>query len=137
MRKLLLAIIALSLPALASAGTCNLTTSAGQDTRLERDRVRKNKQTCASVSLPPSCTQAQARAVNPALDIYSDACDMIDRRLIREYVQGLQGTDTGEDQPALCNWWNAGTTTQVQRNADCQKVGLPNGCDLFPTVCPK
>ena len=137
MRKLLLALIALSLPALALAGTCSLTTSAGQDTRLERDRVRKNKQTCASVSLPPSCTQAQARAQNPATDVYSDACDMIDRRLIREYVQGLQGTDSGEDQPALCAWWNAPGTTVAQRNADCTKVGLPNGCDLFPAICPR
>jgi hypothetical protein len=137
MRRLFLALIALSLPAMAVAGTCNLTTSAGQDTRLERDRLRKNKQACASVGLVATCTQAQARALNPALDIYSDVCDMVDRKLIREYVQGLQGTDTGEDQPALCAWWNAPTTTQAQRNADCAKAGLANGCDMFPTVCPK
>lgn len=59
MKKLLLLLTLLALPAFA--GTYSITTSASQDAKLNKARVRANRATCQYYSLPGSCTQTQAR----------------------------------------------------------------------------
>lgn len=59
MRKLILALTLLALPALA--GTYSITTNAAADAKLDKARLRANRATCQYYSLPGNCTQVQAR----------------------------------------------------------------------------
>jgi hypothetical protein len=128
------------LAAVAAAGTYTITTSTAQDNRLEKERLRTNKATCALVNLPANCTQAQARnAVDSngvpipgasGLDVYSSVQDFLDRRVVPAYVQSLRVKDTSDDVVQFCTAWNAGTN--ATRNATCAAWGLPNGCELCP-----
>lgn len=66
MRRLMLAAaLLLALPAQAADLTVTLTISSGLESRLERARLRANKQTCqaAPVALAATCTQAQIEAL--------------------------------------------------------------------------
>jgi hypothetical protein len=128
MGKLILAV--LLLPALALAGTYTLTTTAAQDTRLERQRVRINKQTCEQLGLPGTCTQAQARDVEPGVDVYSNVQDFLDRNVLKSYLAGLKNADTADDATQAAALWVL--KSDAEKNAVCASVGLPNGCEIWP-----
>jgi hypothetical protein len=128
MGKLILAV--LLLPALALAGTYTLTTTAAQDTRLERQRVRINKQTCERLGLPGTCTQAQARDVEPGVDVYSNVQDFLDRNVLKSYLAGLKNADTADDATQAAALWVL--KSDAEKNAVCASVGLPNGCEIWP-----
>ena len=127
MKKFFLLTFLFTSPVLA--GTYTVTTTTAQDTRAERQRVRVNKATCASVSLPASCTQAQARAVTPGLDIYSSVQDMVDRTLLRDWLNNLKSADTSDDAIQAQAAWVAMNDTQ--KNAVCALLSLPNGCEAW------
>jgi len=130
MKKALWMLMLLAFATIALAGTYTVTTNAAQDTRLERHRVRSNKATCASVSLPVGCTQAQARNINPDANIYSNVEDLIDRMVVKNFTDGLKNDDTRDDAAQFCVWFKAASAAQ-QNNA-CALAGLPNGCEICP-----
>jgi hypothetical protein len=130
MRKLIAALAILILPALALAGTYTLTTTAAQDTRLERQRVRINKQTCERLNLAPTCTQAQARDVEPGVDVYSSVQDFLDRNVLKSYLAGLKNADTADDAEQAAALW--ALKTDADKNAICAAYGLPAGCEVHP-----
>jgi hypothetical protein len=107
MRRYCLVGMILLSPVIATAGTYTVSTTAAQDTRLDRARLRVNAETCASVNLPASCTQAQARAINPALDVFSDIEDFITRFLLKNAVQDLKRQQDGSDRADFCVAFNA------------------------------
>lgn len=114
--------------AVATAGSYTVTTTTVQDNRLERQRVRLNKATCLMVSLPASCTQAQARAKQPGLNIYSDVTDLITRYIMANYFDQLKQADTSDDAAQFCSWFKSATT--AQQNSACALAALPNGCEI-------
>jgi hypothetical protein len=128
MRKLI-ALVILSAASVASAGTYTVNTNASQDTRLARQLNRLNKATCASVGLPANCTQAEARAKQPSLDVYASVTDMLDRAIVGGYLSGLKSADTQEDAVQAAAAWVAMNDTQ--KNAVCALLGLPNGCEAW------
>jgi hypothetical protein len=115
---------------LVSAGTYSITTSTVQDNRLERARVRTNKATCGALSLPASCTQAQARAKDSSANIYSSVSDFLDRYVIKNYTDGLKVADTVDDLNQAQAAWIAASDSG--KNAICQSFGLPSSCELWP-----
>jgi hypothetical protein len=129
MKKILVIAVLLS-AATAFAGTYTITTTAAQDTRLERQRVRLNRSTCAqSGSLPANCTQAQARIANPAAKIFTSIADLIDRGVVQDYVVTLKQADTSDDAAQAAAAWVAMNDTQ--KNAVCSLLGLPAGCEAW------
>ena len=130
--KKILALVStfLLVAAVALAGSYIITTNTGQDNRSERDRVRRNKVTCAGVGLPGTCTQAQARAKNPGVDIYSDVQDLYNRVVIKSYTDALKQADTSDDEAQFCTWFKAATV--AQQNSACALASLPNGCEICP-----
>ncbi len=126
-----LAILAVLLvAALAEAGTYTITTTTGQDNRLEKQRLRLNKATCAAAQLPANCTQAQARQRTPGVDVYSDVADLLNRKIVKDYTDALKANDTSDDQAQFCAWFKAATA--AEQNAACTLAALPNGCELCP-----
>lgn len=116
--------------ATAFAGTYSVTTTAAQDTRLERQRLRLNKATCTqSGSLPANCTQAQARIANPAAKVFTNVQDLLDRGVVQDYVTTLKQADTSDDAAQALAAWTAMNDTQ--KNAVCALLGLPNGCEAW------
>jgi hypothetical protein len=129
MRKLIALILFLA-AAVVSAGTYTLTTAAAQDTRLERQRVRINKQTCERLGLPGTCTQAQARNVEAGVDIYSSVQDFLDRNVLKSYLAGLKNADTADDAAQAAALWVL--KTDAEKNAVCALIGLPANCEAWP-----
>jgi hypothetical protein len=129
MKKLLTLVLILA-ASVASAGTYTLTTTAAQDTRLERQRVRVNKQTCERLGLPGTCTQAQARNVETGVDVYSNVQDFLDRNVLKSYLASLKGADTADDAAQAAALWVIKTDTD--KNAVCTLMGLPAGCEIWP-----
>ena len=130
MKKTLALVALLLVAALAQAGSYTVTTTSPQDNRLEKQRVRLNKATCAGVGLPGTCTQAQARAKNPGVDVYSDVADMLNRKVIKDYTDALKQADTSDDEQQFCAWFKAATV--AQQNSACALASLPNGCEICP-----
>jgi len=130
MKRISMVLAFLSLAALALAGTYTITTNTSQDNRSERDRVRRNKATCGALSLPANCTQAQARAKDSAVNIYSDVSDLYNRKVIKDYTDALKQADTSDDEAQFCIWFKAATPTQ--QNSACALASLPNGCEICP-----
>ena len=120
----------LLIAAVVSAGSYTINTSAANDTRLARHLARVNKATCASVGLPADCTQAQARNVQPGLDVYSNVQDMVDRLIVGGFLKGLKAADTSDDAEQAKALWDA--KTDAQKNAVCAAIGLPSGCEAWP-----
>lgn len=112
------------------AGEYTITTNAVQDTRLERQRLRLNKATCASVGLGPSCSQGAARAINPDANIFGTIQEVIDKAIVTPYTQSLKNVDTSDDAEQAKALWNA--KTPAQKDATCLEVGLPSGCEIWP-----
>jgi hypothetical protein len=127
--KKIIPIALLLIATVAYAGSYAITTTASQDARLERQRVRLNKATCQSVQLAEGCTQAQARAKNPNANIYTTITDLIDRQILKGYLDGLRSVDTRDDAVQAAAAWVA--MTDAQKNAVCALLGLPNGCEAW------
>jgi len=106
------------------------TTTARQDEILNQHRVILNTTTCAAARLAPSCTQAQARAVTPGVNIYTNTADYIQRyhgpKILAEAKAGIAEYEA----QALCRWWNNTTTTRSAQDGVCTAVGLAVGCEL-------
>lgn len=130
MKRILYVCAVLLIPALAMAGSYTISTTAGQDARLERARVRANKATCGRLTLPTTCTQAQARAKDSAADIYSDVLDYLTRSVIRDHLATLKTVDTSDDAEQALAAWTA--KSDADKNAVCAILGLPNGCEAWP-----
>lgn len=139
MRSLFLALLLLSAPAFAA--TLTLTTTAAQDTKLERTRVRFNKETCASVALPAACSQAEARTayclqtVNNAvtncpgagkLDVYADVAAFLQGVVVKLVADTWGPSNDAADAAAFQAALAAATT--AQKNGVCAALGLANGC---------
>lgn len=95
MRRLALALILLiTLPAFAgSIRPAAVTTTTDEDAALKNVIKRLNKKTCASVGLPATCTDAQAKAKGPSLVIYpataagyQDYSSVIYAGMVREHA---------------------------------------------------
>jgi len=128
MKKYLVLAVLLA-AATAFAGTYTINTNAANDTRLARHLTRINKATCSSVSLPASCTQAEARAKQPGLNVYSNVQDMLDRLIVGGFLDGLRNVDTSDDAVQAAAAWVAMNDTQ--KNAVCALLGLPAGCEAW------
>lgn len=127
--KKILTLVVLLIAALASAGSYSVTTNAAQDARLERHRNRVNKATCEAAGRQAGCTQAQARAMNPGAEIYSDVQDMIQRLIIKGFTDGLKSQDTSDDAAQAAAAWAA--KSDADKNAVCALLGLPAGCEAW------
>jgi len=130
MKRSLIALVVLLAAGLAFAGSYTVNTTAAQDSRLERARVRTNKATCGALTLPASCTQAQARAKDSNANIYSDVADFMDRSIVGDYLKALKVADTSDDANQAATAWAAMNDTQ--KNAVCALLALPNGCEAWP-----
>jgi hypothetical protein len=135
MRSILVAVL-LALASMADAGSYTLTTTAAQDTRLERARLVYNAAECARVNLPATCTQAQAdsaalaQGVVPAPDVPSTTAAFV-RSLLVADVKELTAKQDDEDRNVCtaiasapgANWGEA-----------CKLLGLAPGCGK-PASC--
>lgn len=138
MKKLLLLLTLVALPAFA--GSYTLTTNATQDTRLERWRVRLNKNTCQYYGLAADCTQVAARkafctragfgAISSCdganqVSVYSDVTTMLNNQVSELF--DVWRTQLDQEGQAAFDAAKAAATT-AQKNAACAALGLPNGC---------
>lgn len=87
-----------ALPALADV-TAVVNTSVRQDAQLADMVSKVNAKTCAALSLPSTCTDAEAKAKNPKATIYpsanaffSDVLKDVLQRAAKEYQDGLKKT---------------------------------------------
>ena len=106
------------------------TTTARQDQILNQHRVILNTDTCTSARLPASCTQAQARAVNPGANVYTTVADYITRHHGPKILAEAKADIAAHEAQALCRWWNGATTTRTAQDGVCTQVGLAAGCEL-------
>jgi hypothetical protein len=130
MKKLFaLAVLLVASAAFATDYTVS-TSTARQDQILNQHRVILNSETCASVSLPANCTQAQARAKNPGLNVYTTVQDYIQRYHGPTILASAKAGIAASEAQALCRWWNGATTTRAQQDAICTAIGLSAGCEV-------
>jgi len=141
--KKLLALLLLASP--LYAGTLTLTTTAPQDTVIEKERVFSNTATCTALGLAANCTQAAARTAfcakpgasgttppctvagvsSNTVRIYADANDF-GESLIKAWVFSARQAQDARELEAFAAWRKAATL--AQKNAVCQAAGFPNGC---------
>lgn len=141
-RLLILAVLILSLPALA--GSYTLTTTAAQDAILTRTVARTNAATCLYYGLSVGCTQAQARkafcrAANlgdvancdgaTQVDIYADVPTFLQREVVRLVKEAYGPQAQADDAAAAKTAFEA--MTVAQKNAQCAALGLAAGCSPF------
>lgn len=139
MKRLLLALTLLALPAMA--GSLTTATTAAQDARLTRGVARQNRLTCAQYGLPASCTQTQARkayceqngfggiatcAGATSVDIYADVQSYWQRETVRLALDKLAADLDAEDKAAFEAARAA--ATKAQKDAACTALGLAAGC---------
>lgn len=125
MKKLALIILLLALPAFATDYT--VTTSANQDTILERARLRSNAAICIAVGLPTSCTRAQAIAKDPVIGAdYANAISNYLNKLVKADIQKEKAVSDAEDITTFEQAWAA--ASQAARDSACVTLGLPAGC---------
>lgn len=150
MKRLLLLLTLLALPAFA--GTYSITTSASQDAKLDKARVRANRATCQYYSLPGSCTQTQAReqfckranfggqpveggGTTPLVsncdgatqvDVYTTVQKFLDGEIVR-LVRDEYGPKNDAENKAAFDTAKA-AATQAQKDQACAALGLPAGC---------
>lgn len=125
MKRLALVLLLLSAPALATDYT--VTTTNGQDTTLERARLRSNAQICTAVGLPTSCTRAQALAKDPVIGAdYANAISNYLNKLVKANIQREKAISDAEDVMTFEQAWAA--ASQAARDSACVTLGLPAGC---------
>lgn len=124
-------LLALTAPAFAVT-SISFTIPDAKATRVDRARLKINADTCASVSLPKTCTQVQARAINSALNVYSDVNDFVDRFMFANYYNPMLDIANAADQADAKAAWNLLNATQ--KNTVCNSFSPPlgNGCNLYP-----
>lgn len=139
--KRFLALLLLSAPAFA-AGPYSIVTTTTQDTKLERTRVRFNKETCATVALPGTCTQTEARTAfcvqttnNPMttcpgaakLDVYASVQTLLQGEVVKlvnaTWGPGNDAANAAIFADALKN------ATAAQKDVICVDLGLAAGCN--------
>jgi hypothetical protein len=131
MRKLLAVLAVLVFAAVAYATDYTLsTTTTRQDEILNQHRVILNTATCAGARLPSSCTQAQARAVTPGVNVYTTTADYITRYHGPKILAEAKAEIAANEAQALCRWWNGTGTTRAAQDGICTAVGLAAGCEL-------
>jgi hypothetical protein len=155
--KTILAVLALLvLPAVASAqeNYCQAANTS-QTLKVERRRLRVNRDTClrlnaaggATCSQAQACTAAgaaggagcstaQARAANAEIFANSEAgrTTMIAQTIILPAFVDFDAQAIAEDRAAYCAWWKDPTTTRAAKDLDCNKTTPPRGndCELCP-----
>jgi len=136
MRKLLFIVLLAALPVAAraqdcSSGTpCSVSGNASQVATFTRARTLKNTATCASVGLSANCTQTQARALNPNLNIYTDNQDYLVRSVVANAFQDLSTQVTVNDAAAFCVGFKA--ANQTTKDSICTATGQSAGCAPCP-----
>ena len=148
MRKILLVLAVLFVPALASsqevysinASAANVTTLTGVITKINGDlcaatglpRTCTQAQLCtaASVAGGASCTAAQARAANARIYPLTQAGreEFTTFGIAAPKFLELVAEVAADQKRDACEKWTAATTTQ--KNNACAAIGLPNGCQL-------
>ena len=123
----------LSLAVLVWATDYTVTLSTGnarQDQYLNTHRLNLNADTCAAAHLPSNCTQAQARARTPGVNIYSSIEDYIQRYWGPQILAAAKADQAEREAHAFCRWWNNSNTTRAQQDAVCTAIGLEDNCEL-------
>jgi len=131
MKKLTLVLFVLSLPSLTFATDYVISTNTTrQDEILNQHRVILNTATCSAARLPESCTQAQARAVTPGVNVYSSVGDYITRYHGPVILATAKAEIAASEAQALCRWWNNTTTSRAMQDGVCTTIGLSAGCEV-------
>ena len=135
MKKLLIALIALAVPAVAQESYV-IDVNANQAIKVDRSRSLHNRRGCESVSLPNTCTQADVDALLPVPDpkpvIYADSeagRGLFLRSLLVAQFVGLWDAVVAQETQDFCNWFKEDASV-AQINAVCGASGLPDGCDV-------
>jgi len=133
MKALVIALALLAAP-LSADITATITTAQAQsagvadlDASAARALLAHNTQVCASVGLPPTCTNAQATTGGARGTVYATV-NAWARSLLVDALLSRVDQVTATDNAADCVAWRA--LTQAQRNAACTAAGRPNGCNL-------
>lgn len=141
MRRLSFLLLFLA-PSLLLAGSYTITTTAAQDTKLERTRVDANANVCTALGLTAGCTQAQA-CTRAGI---SSSCTTAQARqarvhlpaTIQEFLEtaifyavlDVLAKEAQEDSVAACTAFKA--LSQASKDSVCSSLGRPAGC----TICP-
>lgn len=125
MKKLVALLFLMALPAFATDYT--VTTTANQDTILERARLRANANLCIAVGLPTSCTRAQAIAKDPAAGAdYANTIGAFITKRVKDVIATERAISDAEDITVFEQAWAA--ASQAARDSACVTLGLPAGC---------
>lgn len=136
MRKILFLISVLFGASVASAQDCSTGTPcsvAGNATQVlifTQARLIVNAGVCAAASLPANCTQAQARAVNPDANVYSDNQDFLTRFVIAPKFVELREAVRRSGNDQFCTAWSF--LSVANKNTICTNKGFETGCELCP-----
>ena len=151
MKRLVLLLTLAALPALA--GSYTITTSASQDAKLDKARLRHNRTICQYYGLPGTCTQTQAReqfckranfggqpiggggttplvsdcAGATQVDVYTTVQKFLDGEIVRLIRDEYGPKNDQADKASAREAWP--TLTQAQRDAVCSSLGLSANCD--------
>lgn len=125
MKKLVALLFLMALPAFATDYT--VTTTANQDTTLERARLRANAAVCTAVGLPTSCTRAQAIAKDPVIGAdYANTIGSFVTKRVKDVIATEKAISDAEDITTFEQAWAA--ASQAARDSACVTLGLPAGC---------
>jgi hypothetical protein len=154
MKRILFVLAVLLLPLLAEAQeTYPIATTAGQQARVERRRVKANSITClrlnavggatctqaqactaAGAAGGAACTVVQARAANAEIFANSLAGrqTLLEQTILLPAFTDFQNQEIAEDSAAYCIWWKDAATTRAAKDLDCNKTTPPRGnnCEL-------
>ena len=134
MKKLLVLLLLLSAPAFAGsltvttvdAGNATATITAGQHTAINYVRLVTNATSCASVGLPPTCTNAQVQAVNVNVFVYPNTAQFFLGLLTQSVVAQVAQTKE-DDRQAFVAYWTA--LSPAQKAANCAVMSpVPSVC---------
>ena len=151
MKRLVLLLTLAALPALA--GSYTITTSASQDAKLDKARLRHNREICKYYGLPGTCTQTQAReqfcrranfggqpiagggttplvsdcAGATQVDVYTTVQKFLDGEIVRLIRDEYGPKNDQADKASAREAWP--TLAQAQRDAVCSSLGLSANCD--------
>ena len=125
MKKIVALLFLVALPAFATDYT--VTTTANQDTILERARLRANAAVCTAVGLPTSCTRAQAIAKDPVIGAdYANTIVAFITKRVKDVIAAEKAISDAEDITVFEQAWAA--ASQAARDSACVTLGLPAGC---------
>jgi len=129
MKKIAIVLAAVGLALSASAADYTVTLSAGEEAVLNKVRLHLNRQTCDRLVLSPTCTQAEASAVDASAVIYGTSAAQGSALIKKLAVDAVQTLKAQRDSSAEADLWNTiRNGSQAQKDAACAAVGLPAGC---------